>query len=84
MAYVDAGHQDLDAENEDLVDQGRNDPEVDQIMKEFSSVFRNDLPAGLPPQRDIDNFIQTDPSQKPPHCPIFHLSPSGLMAKSNT
>lgn len=56
------------------------DPEMMAIEKEFSSVFHDDLPDGLPPKRNIDHQIEIRVDAKPPHKPIFQLSPAELLA----
>lgn len=57
-----------------------NDPVVLAIKKKFAFVFKDDLPHGLPQNRDIFNEIETHLYMKPPHRPIFELSPAKLKA----
>lgn len=56
------------------------DPELEELVTAFKDVFRDDLPDGLPPAREIDHKIETDPEAKPPHRGIFQLSPAELVA----
>lgn len=48
----------------------------DKITEKYSSVFRDDLPARLPPARDVDHEIKTLDNAEPPHRVLFQLSPS--------
>lgn len=57
-----------------------DDPEVQALKGEFSSVFVDNFPAGLPPQRDVEHHIEVDPDSTPPHRGIFELSPAELIA----
>ncbi len=40
------------------------------MLQEFADVFPEDLPPGLPPQREVDHRIETLPGAKPPSRPI--------------
>lgn len=55
-------------------------PEIAHLIKEFSTVFRSELPAGLPPKREADHSIKLEENHKPPHSTIFELSPAELLA----
>lgn len=44
----------------------------------YSSVFRDDLLAGLTPAREMDHVIKILDSARPPHWAFFQLSPSDL------
>lgn len=57
-----------------------DDPEIKSLKEEFSAVFRDDLPSGLPPERNVDHQVNILPESKPPHRPIFQLSPAELVA----
>ena len=52
--------------------------EVQKILKEYADVFPKDLPAGLPPQRDVDHRIELIPGAEPPHKAPYRMSPQGL------
>lgn len=52
----------------------------DKITEKYSSIFRDDLPAGLPLAQEVDHEIKTLNDAKPPHKTLFHLSPSELLA----
>lgn len=56
------------------------DPELQNIVKEYSDVFRSELPKGLPPKRSIDHEIITDKDAKIPNRRLFRLSPDELRA----
>ncbi len=43
-------------------------------------MFREELPPGLPPKRRVDHEIETDKDAKPPHRPLYQLSPVELKA----
>ena len=50
-------------------------PEVRSIvMEEFSDVFPEKLPDGLPPDRGDAMKIETDPTADPPFRPVIRLS----------
>lgn len=53
---------------------------LDKLLQRFAHVFRNDLPARLPPERVVDHRIETQDGEKPPHRPLFQLSPAELLA----
>lgn len=55
----------------------------DEILKKYTSVFRDELPEGLPPKRSVDHEINIAEGSKPPHQPLFQLSPSELIATKN-
>ena len=46
-------------------------------MGEFRDVFREDLPAGLPPNRAVDHVINTG-NEQPSNCNAYQLSVSQL------
>lgn len=63
-----------------------NDPvdeELTRLREEFSTVFTDELPDGLPPQRDVDHKIEVNPQSTPPHSGMFQLSPAELIATKN-
>lgn len=55
----------------------------DEILNKYSSVFRDELPEGLPPKRFVDHDINVIEGSKPPYRPLFQLSPSELLARKN-
>lgn len=57
-----------------------DDADIQALEQEFNSVFRDDLPAGLPPKREVDHKIEIISDSSPPHPGIFQLSPAGLLA----
>lgn len=48
--------------------------EVDHLLSEFQDVFPNDLPAGLPPSREVDHAIELIPGAAPPSRAPYRLS----------
>ena len=52
--------------------------QVQELLNEFSDIFPKDLPAGLPPQRQLDHRIDLVPGAEPPHRAPYRLSPQGL------
>lgn len=55
---------------------GPVDEEIMKFENAFSTVFRDDVPAGLLPNRDIDHHIKVLPYSSPPHAGILQLSPT--------
>ncbi len=53
------------------------------ILHDYSEVFQEELPPGLPPTREVDHEIVTDPEAKPPHRPLYQLSPKELVSMKN-
>ena len=53
---------------------------LDEILQKYEEVFRSELPDGLPPKRLVDHEIETEGGSKPPHRPLFQLSPRELKA----
>lgn len=54
------------------------DPELQQLLQRYADVFPEQLPKGLPPQRDIDHRIELVPGKAPPHHPVRRASPAEL------
>ena len=52
--------------------------QVQQLLNEFEDIFPKELPAGLPPQRQLDHRIELVPGAEPPHRAPYRLSPKGL------
>lgn len=61
-------------------DTRHEDQEIMAIEKEFFSVFRDDLPDGLPPKSVIDRQIEIQDDGMPPQKPMFQLSPAEVLA----
>ena len=57
-----------------------DDPDVREILLKYDCVFQDELPPGLPPKRSVDHEIETDKDSKPPHRPLYQLSPVELKA----
>ncbi len=57
-----------------------SNPGLRKMLKKYGSVFREELPSVLPPERAIDHEIEADKDAKPPHRPLYQLSPIELKA----
>jgi hypothetical protein len=55
------------------LEQARN-----HVLKQFKSVFPDELPPGLPPEREVDHRIELVPGSTPPSRPTFRLSATEL------
>jgi hypothetical protein len=53
---------------------------VKRLLEQYKDVFRTDIPKGLPPKRSVDHAIETETDKKPPHRPLYKLSPAELRA----
>lgn len=61
--------------------QRKVDPSVvsSRVLSQFKDVFPDELPAGLPPAREVDHRIELLPGSTPPSRPTFRLSASELV-----
>jgi hypothetical protein len=50
-------------------------PWVSELLSEFSEVFQDPLPPGLPPERSEGHSIPTEPGHPPPFRSMYRLSP---------
>ena len=50
------------------------DPEVQSLLNKYSDVFPDDLPAGLPPEREVDHKIEIIPGSEPPVRSPYRMS----------
>jgi len=62
------------------VKRGKQDSRIDELLNRYESVFRSELPDGLPPKRLVEHEIETENGSKPPHRPLYQLSPAELKA----
>jgi hypothetical protein len=53
-------------------------PQARELLAEFQDVFPPQLPATLPPQRDVDHHIELTQSSPPTLRPVFRMSPGEL------
>ena len=59
---------------------GKQDSRLDALLTKYESVFRSELPGGLPPERGVEHTIEVEKGSKPPHRPLYQLSPAELKA----
>jgi len=59
---------------------GKQDARTAALLKKYECVFRSELPAGLPPERSVEHTIEVEKGSKPPHRPLYQLSPAELKA----
>lgn len=59
------------------------DTELSKLLEDFSTVIRDDLPAGLPSKTDVDHKLKVGPDSKSPHISMFQLSPTELNPQKN-
>jgi len=50
-------------------------PEIASVLREYADVFPAKLPAGLPPERDVDHRIEIDETVPPPVAKGYRMSP---------
>lgn len=55
-----------------------SDPSLRSVVESYSDVFPQQLPACLPPSRDIEHEIPLVDNAVPPHRPPYRLSPAEL------
>ena len=70
----------FNAQKEKYALMGEENQNLKDILQRYKSVFRDDLPLGLPPEREIEHEIVTENGAKPPHRPLYQLSPTELKA----
>ena len=58
----------------------KQDSRIDLLLKKYNSVFRSELPDGLPPERAVEHEIDVEDGSKPPHRSLYQLSPAELEA----
>ena len=59
---------------------GKQDYRLDALLAKYECVFRSELPSGLPPERGVEHTIEVEEGSKPPHRPLYQLSPAELEA----
>ncbi|KAL1925478.1 uncharacterized protein VTP21DRAFT_361 [Calcarisporiella thermophila] len=67
MVVTDTGEQ-------KQVDAQPPPPEIQSLLNEFKDVFPESLPAGLPPQREVDHRIELIPGSEPPARAPYRMS----------
>jgi len=58
-----------------------NSPELEKLLEEYTDIFREELPEGLPPRREVDHTIDTG-SEKPVNRNAYPLSAQQLREQS--
>jgi hypothetical protein len=59
----------------DITDPSGKERWASSLAEEFSDVFQDPLPPGLPSERDEGHSIPTEPGHPPPFRPMYRLSP---------
>ena len=67
-------------EKRESVQEPVNDTKLEKLLEKYGSVFRSELPDGLPPDRSIEHAIEVEEGSKPPHRPLYQMSPAELKA----
>lgn len=73
-------HKQVAFQSDDRREKKPEEEGLKRLLSRYAKVFREDLPAGLPPKRDVDHAIETDLTAKPPLRPLYQLSPAELVA----
>ena len=60
-----------------LEDEVRQDLDLPQVVREYEDVFMDKLP-GLPPQRDVELYIESHPSTSPIYMTPHRIAPVEL------
>ncbi len=53
-------------------------PKLNRILHKYDNVFQEEIPPGLLPKRSVDHEIEVEKDSKPPHRPLYQLSPAEL------
>ena len=77
---VEANHAFASSPNREGTTRFQREDDLDKLWSKYSSVFRDNLPEGLPPEREVDHAIEIDDQVKAPHRPLYQLSPTELLA----
>lgn len=55
-----------------------NDSQLLGLLDKYKGIFREELPSGLPPRRNVDHSIETFGNGTPPRRGLYQLSPAEL------
>lgn len=50
------------------------DLRLDKLLRRFESVFRSELPDGLPPRKFLNHAVEVEKELEAPHCRLYQLS----------
>ena len=59
--------------------ESKGNKKLDDLLSKYSTVFRHELPSGLPPKISVDHAIELEDGARPPKNPLIQLSPAELM-----
>ena len=80
--HLARGHRVSSAELSSAIESAATDPRLDaarrRALTDFHQVFPEELPPGLPPQREVDHRIELFAGSNPPSRPTFRLSATEL------
>ena len=54
-------------------------PKLESLLQQYHLFSKVNYAKGLPPERAVDHEIEIEDGAKPPHRPLFHLSPAELV-----
>lgn len=60
------------------IESSSSDRRLNEILESYKEVFPEELPVGLPPQREVDHRIELIPGSTPPSRPTYRLSVAEL------
>ena len=63
-----------------LVAESPQNTKLKHLLERYRTVFKDELPPGLPPERDIDREVETKDGETPPRRGLYQLSPLELEA----
>ena len=49
---------------------------LEKVIQKYRDVFREKLPKGVPPNREVQHWIEIEPGSDPPYRPPYQLGPT--------